>query len=198
VWHNQGVERDGAGQSRQGNSRKRPPKPLSDATLGELALHYVSRFATSRAKLASYLNRKLRERGWEGETLPDVDGLVERIAGLGYVDDTAYALAKAGSLSARGYGQGRVRHALRQAGIAEEDGASARELAVERAADAALRFARRKRIGPFAVSPADPRMREKALAAMIRAGHDLALARAVVSASPGEEITAEQLAASRS
>ena len=29
-----------------------------------MALAYVGRYATTRAKLASYLGRKLRERGW--------------------------------------------------------------------------------------------------------------------------------------
>lgn len=195
MWHNQGVERDGAGQSRGGNSRKRPPKPLGETTLRDLALHYVSRFATTRSKLGDYLRRKVRERGWDGSGEPDIEALVARLAELGYVNDQAFALAKAGSLSSRGYGGGRVRQALHQAGVAAEDGAAARELAAERAAEAALRFARRKRIGPFAVPSSDPRMRERALAAMVRAGHDFTLARAVVNASPGEELTAEQLSA---
>lgn len=193
VWHNQGVEKDGNGENRRTGGRRRPPKALGEASLSELALRYVSRFATTRAKLLSYLQRKLRERGWEGADEPDIDGLVARVADLGYVDDEAYALAKASSLTARGYGQARVRQALRVAGVDEDDGASARSLARERAADAALRFARRKRIGPFAVSPADPKMREKSLAAMVRAGHDFALARAIVSARPGEDLSPERL-----
>ncbi len=192
------MDKDGNGENRRSGGRKRPLRPLGHTSLSELALRYVSRFATTRAKLLSYLQRKLRERGWEGTDEPDIEGLVSRIAELGYVNDEAYALAKAGSLSARGYGQARVRQALRVAGVDEEDGASARNLAREQAADAALRFARRKRIGPFAVSPADPRMREKSLAAMIRAGHDFALARAIVSAEPGETITSEELLEARS
>ena len=193
MWHNQGVARDGAGQSRQGNSRKRLPRPLAPASLDELALHYVSRFSTTRAKLTDYLRRKVRERGWEGEQAPDFERLVGRIAELGYVNDEAFALAKANSLSARGYGQGRVRQALQLAGVWDEDGAAARELAAQQAAEAALRFARRKRLGPFAVSPPDPREREKALAAMVRAGHGFALAKAVLDAAPGQELTAEEL-----
>lgn len=197
MWHNQGVARDGDEASRE-RGRRRAPRPLAEPALSELALHYVSRFATTRAKLATYLRRKVKERGWEGSAPPDIDGLVDRLASLGYVNDEAFALAKAGSLAARGYGAGRVRQALRQAGVADEDGASARELASERAAEAALRFARRKRIGPFAVSSGDRAVREKALAAMIRAGHDLALARMVVDAPAGEELTIEELAAIKS
>ena len=192
MWHNQGVEPTNETRSR-GRTARRAPKPLTETALSELALHYVSRFATTRAKLVTYLRRKLRERGWEGAREPSVDELAERLAGLGYVDDAAFALAKAGSLSSRGYGAGRVRQALRQAGVNEEDGEPARELASERAAEAALRFARRKRIGPFALSAGDPKARDKALAAMIRAGHDFNLAKLVVNAPPGQEMTVEQL-----
>lgn len=191
------MERTNEARSR-GRGARRAPKPLTETALSELAIHYVSRFATTRAKLITYLRRKVRERGWEGERDPAPDELAERLVGLGYVDDAAFALAKAGSLSSRGYGEGRVRQALLQAGVGEEDGEPARELASERAAEAALRYARRKRIGPFASSASDPKVRDKALAAMIRAGHDFAMARAVINAPPGQELTADQLMADRS
>ena len=38
----------------------------------DLALRYVGKYATTRAKLAAYLARKLRERGWDGQREPDV------------------------------------------------------------------------------------------------------------------------------
>jgi regulatory protein len=155
--------------------------------LNELALFYVGRYATTRSKLAAYLRRKIRERGWEGASPPEVDGLVERLARSGLVDDATYALSKSRSLSERGYGAGRVRQALRAAGIADADGEAARELADEAAAEAALRFARRKRIGPFASERPDRKAREKAIAAMIRAGHSLDLARILIESEPGSE-----------
>lgn len=183
MWHNQGV---GRGTESEGRAPgRRSPRPLDEERLRELALHYVGRFATTRAKLATYLNRKLRERGWAGEGTPDLPALVERLAELGYVDDRAFGVAKAGSLTARGYGKRRVRQALAMAGVGEEDATEGTAIAEERAADAALRFAARRRIGPFAPEPHDPVQREKALAAMIRAGHDFALARAIVDATPG-------------
>ena len=62
-------------------------------------------------------------------------------------------------------------------------------LADEEAVSSALRFAERRRLGPFAAAPPrDPRDREKALAAMIRAGHGFALARAIIELAPGAEI----------
>lgn len=178
------------------NPRK-PRPPLEQETLAELALAYVGRFATTRAKLAAYLRRKLRERGWSGERSPDVEGLVERFSANGYIDDSAYALAKSRSLVARGYGEGRVRQSLRAAGIEESDGAAARELAESEAAEAAIRFARRRRIGPYASARPDRNGREKAIAAMIRAGHSFELARAIVDLEPGAEPQSDEILAGR-
>jgi len=175
------------------NGRKARP-PLDQDALERLALRYVGRFATTRAKLRTYLGRKLRERGWNGNREADVEGIVERFAGLGYVDDAAFALSKSRSLSARGYGAGRVGLALRAAGVGDADGAAARDLAAEQAVDAALRFARKRRIGPFAAEKiADPRQRERALSAMIRAGHAFALAKSILDLAPGTALNPDDL-----
>jgi regulatory protein len=176
-----------------GSGTKRPRPPLSARTLDELALVYVGRFATTRAKLRMYLARKLRERGWDGAAEPDIAAIADRCAAQGYVDDAAYALAKSRSLTGRGYGTRRVDQSLRAAGVADEDAAPARQLAGNAAVDAALRFAERRRIGPFAAVVADPKARDKALGAMVRAGHDFALARAVVNHAPGAAIDREAL-----
>jgi len=184
VWHKLGVMTRPAG--------RKPRPPLDRERLNELALFYVGRYATTRAKLAAYLRRKVKERGFEGGD-PGIEGLVERFASAGLVDDSAYALAKARSLSERGYGGARVRQALRIAGVEEEDGEGARELAAERAVDSALRFARRRRLGPFADGNFDRKERERALAAMVRAGHAFELARAVVDCAPGSAPDVEEL-----
>ena len=175
------------------NPRK-PRPPLDEAKLNELALSYVGRFATSRSKLLVYLKRKLRERGWADGREPPLDELADRLVRLGYVDDRAYALSKARALTGRGYGERRVRQALSQAGIGEEEAIDARELAEAEAIDSALRFARRRSFGPFATERADPRRRERELAAMIRAGHGFGLARAIIDLIPGEIPDFETLA----
>lgn len=168
---------------------KRPPKPLDSVRLRDLALAYVARFATSGGKLEAYLKRKLRERGWEGEGEPDIPALVARYVELGYVDDAAYARAKSSDLLRRGYGPRRVSQALGQAGIAEElrEEVSASQ---HEARAAALQLARKRRFGPFAADPADRALREKQLAAMIRAGHGFDVARAVLDAASEDEAEA--------
>lgn len=176
------------------NSTRKPPVPLDSAALRELALTYVGRFATSRARLARYLERKLRERGWGGEDGaeggpgggPEVEALVARFAELGYVDDAGYARMKGASMERRGLGARRIAESLRADGVAEADRAGVEAAARRGRRAAADILARRKRIGPYAVEAADPKRRERQIAAFLRAGHDLDTARLWVGAAPGE------------
>jgi regulatory protein len=156
--------------------------PLDGARLQELALAYVARYATSRAKLETYLGRKLRERGWEGPGEPPVESISERFCEAGYVDDAAFARARTGSLLRRGYGVRRVGQALAAAGIGEDLREELRPGEAEQR-EAALALARRRRFGPFGSAPLDQALRQKQLAAMTRAGHSFDLARALVDAT---------------
>jgi regulatory protein len=99
------------------NRSQTPRPPLDEEGLERLALHYAGRYATTRAKLRAYLRRKVTERGWEGSSPAPVERLAERLAGLGYVDDKAFASARAASLLRRGYGERRIGEALRAAGV---------------------------------------------------------------------------------
>ena len=170
--------------ARRASDRNRPP--IDAAGLQRLALDYVARYATSRAKVRTYLERKLGERDWAEEGAPPLDAIIARLADLGFVDDRVFAAARASSLGRRGYGAHRVGAALRAAGIDPEDAAPALEDAAEDAWGAAEAFAKRRRIGPFSSCAADPEQRRKALAAMLRAGHPLLLARAFTRAEPGQ------------
>ena len=178
---------------RPSNRTRRAPPPLNAEQLRELALRYVGKYATTRAKLRTYLARKLRERGWDGGAAPDLDQLADRFAELGLIDDAAYALAKSRSLSARGYGKRRLSDQLRHAGIDEVDREEATAHADEEAVEAAVRLARRRHIGPFASEVPDPRQREKWIAAMVRAGHGFGLARAISIMDPGQNFDLDQL-----
>lgn len=170
--------------------QSRGPQPLTPTRLEELALAYVARFATTQAKLRGYLQRKVRERGWIGDdesgclgsekASPSIEELVGRFAEKGYVDDASWARMKTGSLLRRGYGARRVGQALSQAGVDETMRAEARPDAFEQRR-AAVVLARRRKFGPFAMRMIDdPKSRDKQLAAMLRAGHPLDIARRIV------------------
>ena len=170
---------------------RRPPPPLDAQSLERLAVRYVERFATSRGKLADYLKRKMRERGWDGPPA-DIVSLAERMASLGYIDDRLFAETKLRSLTRRGYGARRVKLALDVAGIEAEDQAHLAPTIEDNAFGAALTFARRKRFGPFGDEAVDRGVRQKQIAAMIRAGHSFDLARRIVDTRPGEAIESDE------
>lgn len=166
-------------------SRSKPP--LVAADLDRLALRYVERFATTRARLAAYLTRKLRERGWEGDGAPDPLAVAERMAARGYVDDRSFAEARVHSMGRRGLGGRRVAMALRQDGIDAEDSADLTETIEADAYRSAIIFARRRRFGPFAATPADRDLHKKQVAAFLRAGHPAEIVHRILQMAPGEE-----------
>ncbi|MCP3731197.1 RecX family transcriptional regulator [Sphingomonas sp. MG17] len=165
----------------------RPIPPLDAASLDRLALRYVERFATTRGKLAAYLHRKIRERGWDGPPA-DPTALAERFAKLGYVNDRLFAESKASAMARRGLGARRVNEALRHAGIDGDDAEAIAPQVAARRGETAVAFARRKRIGPFALAPADRAAQAKSVAAMVRAGHSPDLAWKIVRMQPGENV----------
>lgn len=167
---------------------KATPPALDPSSLERLALRYVERYATTRGRLAEYLRRKLRERGWSGEDPPDPEGLSQRMAELGYVNDRLYAESKAGAMARRGLGGRRVGEALRHFGVVGEDAEHIAPIIEADAVPSALAFARRKRIGPFAAGQAERPLQQKQLGAMLRAGHALDLSRTIVRMAPGEDV----------
>ncbi|HWU04592.1 MAG TPA: RecX family transcriptional regulator [Novosphingobium sp.] len=184
-----------AGSGRRG----RVLRPISPARLDEMALAYVARFATSAGKLEAYLARKLRERGFDGDGEPAqaIAAILARFVAAGYVDDAGYARMRAGSLLRRGMGARRIAQDLNMAGIGEDVRAQA--MPGEAAARAAaLQLARKRGFGPFArlrgdgasdAAPdasADFARREKQVAAMLRAGHRLDMARAIIESPDAE------------
>jgi regulatory protein len=167
--------------NRCSNRHEKIRKPLDAGGLDRLALHYVGRYATTQAKLAAYLRRKVSERGWAGNVPPEFDAIVGRCAELGYVDDRAFAESRSASLGRRGYGERRINAELKNAGIAPEILIKVRpdDDAALAAADA---YARRKRIGSYGPPIKDPKLRNRQFAAMIRAGHSYDLAKQIVNA----------------
>jgi regulatory protein len=166
-------------------SSARVPKPFDSHALNALALNYLGKYATTRHKLRIYLVRKLNERGWKDEGEPPVDAIIERCAELGYIDDAGFAAARGAALTRRGFGAQRIAADLRAIGIDAETAAEPLENARENAFDAAIAFARRKRIGPFGDGSTNPDQRRRNMAALLRAGHAPALARRIAYADPG-------------
>lgn len=181
-------------------SERPAPRPLDAARLEELALAYVGRFATSEARLARYLGRKLFERGWEGEGAPGdaVAAAVAKCARLGFVNDSAFAAQRGGALGRRGLGERRLRAQLGADGIKADIAAPVLDAARDARLATALAFARRRRLGPFGTGmPSDPKGRDKIFGAFLRAGHDSATVRRILAIAPGDDAALAELDAER-
>lgn len=172
------------------------------ARLKDLALHYVARYATTRHKLATYLRRKVREKGWEGtgesadETVAEagqeraeaaISEILALVDRLGAVNDGLFAEGRTRALGRRGMGANRIRQALSGAGI--DRGTADEALSELDALEAAVTYLRRRRWGPFGEgAPHDPDARRKAFAAMMRAGHAPDLSGKLLRLSSEEEL----------
>jgi regulatory protein len=184
--------------------QKKPPRPVSQAWLQRAALQYLESYASSsenlRRVLRGKVERRCRARGEEaGEFLPLVDEVVTQALAGGYVDDTRYAQAKVATLRRRGGSRRAIAAKLQIKGLDREAIAAALEEIDGRAAaqddapggdpdadagedaerNAAMAYARRRRLGPFRPSEREER-RDRDIAAMMRAGFGYEVARGVV------------------
>ena len=167
---------------------KNSGKAIDAKGLEALALRYVSRYATTRYKLASYLHRKLREKGGEDDLMMAIDNIVEKYAEKGYIDDALFAQDRAHALLRKGYGERRIILALKQAGIDENDQEEALRISEKGRREAAKKFAQKRHIGPYANEQYDRAKCQKLLQAFLRAGHDYDIATRYVFAKPGETV----------
>ena len=116
----------------------------------------------------------------------------------GLLDDQRYADQRAGSLHRRGKGLRVIAHDLKARGLGEE--VIARALETLRDGDydpdflAAVRYARKKRFGPFAVGQEEEseqhhhKARHRALAAFARQGFSLSLAQSILDRTDPDEL----------
>lgn len=159
---------------------KKPPKKISAQYLHNAGLAYLQRFPAGTAHFRRVMGRKIdRSCNYHKEQSKEtcialLDDAVATFARMGLLDDDAYlrgmvtsyrrrGLSKqaiAAKLQQKGMGQSAILDTLRE--FDEQGGAPDPELA------AALRLARRKKIGPFARrEQADT---SKSLAALARGG----------------------------
>ncbi len=172
-------------------ARKLPRRMTADR-LENIALHYLSRYASSSGNLRRVLMRRVqRAAAAHGDDPADgarlVDALIERFQRSALIDDRAYATQKAASLQRRGASRFGIRGKLRQKGVEtdlidnamttlDEGGTAAGELA------AACALIRRRRLGPYRTTAQRVAMRQKDLATLARAGFSLDVARRALTA----------------
>ena len=208
------------GGSRPGAARK--ARPLTETRIRNIAEAYVGDRECSRQMLRDVLVRRLDRflRGGATEdatsersrVLPLIEAEIDRLVGAGLIDDARFAEMKARSGLSAGRGARRILTDLRQKGITDslaEDALreASREVTgtlgrddvdddeVCRSAEweAAETFARKKRFGPWRLSPMPECPREAAktwrreASSMARRGFSLDLIRQVLDREPEED-----------
>jgi regulatory protein len=160
---------------------------IGPATIEGWALGYLGRYASSAENLRRVLLRRLRRRlpatsDALREATATVDAVVERCRQSGFLDDDAYAAARARSWHRRGVPARQIRARLLAKGVAPAVAAAAVADLRTEAADldlaAACAFARRRRLGPYRRGAAEP---QRELATFARAGFGRRVAQAVLA-----------------
>ncbi len=205
AWHTRAMDED--------RPARPPRKPIpagpapTEARLREAALAHLARFAATEAGLRRVLQRRVDRwaRRAEAESLDAAAAgparalaatVARHMAATGVVDDAAFAEARARRLARGGRSRRAIAAHLAAKGVGREAAAAALPEAAasgrrEVELDAALVHCRRRRTGPFASAaaagePMPPEARQKALAALARAGFGRDVAEAALDMPPDE------------
>ena len=170
-----------------------PRKPANIRMMNK-AVAYLGRYASSRHKLGQILqrfaNRKLTD--YEADDIAAaIQQTIDQCSQLGYLDDRKFAVTVARSQRRLGRSQAVIRRRLRQHALSDDIIAHALAEADENSANgdlqAAIRFAQRRRLGPFAQRHSAHRQRldahqwkQRDLGAMARAGFSMATSRQIL------------------
>ncbi|MEQ8666861.1 MAG: regulatory protein RecX [Rhodospirillales bacterium] len=183
--------------SRRGPKKRRRPRKASAAYLERVALWYLERYAATSASLRRVLDRRVeksvREHGTdrsEGRDL--VQDIIGRFERSGLLDDRRFAESRARSLHERGISVRMIRSRLMAKGIAPDIIDDALQSLGDDIGDlnmaAAVRYARRRRLGVYRNPESRAERREKDLAAMARAGFGYDTARRIVDAEDTDDV----------
>ncbi|WP_193173288.1 regulatory protein RecX [Nisaea nitritireducens] len=178
---------------------KKPPKPITESYLRNVALWYMERYASSAANLKAVLMRRVRlSSAYHGsdpaEGAEMVDAVVQRYTEAGILNDRLFAETRVRSLVSRGTSTKMIRRKLMEKGVSSDDidAALAEVLDQENGELAsAARYARRRRIGAYRLAEKREENRDRDMAALARQGFGFGIAAKVVDAEDPEALEAE-------
>tara|TARA_B100000989_G_scaffold288076_1_gene258417 strand:- start:46 stop:609 length:564 start_codon:yes stop_codon:yes gene_type:complete len=142
------------------------------------AVHYLGRYASTEKKLTQVLTKFVKKKWPEvpiDEAGHKIQETVKWCREYGFVNDAGYAIIKVKSGRSKGYSAKQIKQRLTLAGISSQKVLAAFS-EVEDTSDiefqAALTMARKKRIGPYALSPViGHEERTRQMSRLARAGY---------------------------
>ena len=170
---------------------RKVPRKMTQARLENIAIYYLQRYASSAENLRRVLLRRadkaLRVHGGDREEVKQwIEDIVKRMIRSDVLNDARYALGRATALrrTAKIHAQ-LASKGVNRAIIEEVLGETAvTDTGEDAALEAALAYARRRRLGPFSEKPGTQdevrAQNKKHLAALARAGFTYDVARRVM------------------
>lgn len=173
---------------------KPPPAAPTKSSLHDAALRHLARYATTASGLLRVLNRRIDR--WARATAAEPEAALalrdlakQEIASLlqaGLLDDAAFANMRSKSLTRAGKSRRGIAAHLAVRGVPSAVARDALPDDPDAEFAAALALARKRRIGPFAVTEPDPARRLRDLAAFARAGFSQDTAQRALRMDPNE------------
>lgn len=175
---------------------KKPPKPITESYLRNVALWYMERYASSAANLKAVLMRRVRlSSAYHGsdpaEGAAMVDAVVQRYTEAGILNDRLFAETRVRSLVSRGTSTKMIRRKLMEKGVSSDDIDAALDEVLDQENGelaSAARYARRRRIGPYRLPEKREDNRDRDMAALARQGFGFGIAAKVVDAESPEAL----------
>ena len=172
---------------------KKMPRKITKKRLENIALYYLQRYESSVENLRGVLKKRVLKykmavpdfnsaeaHGW-------IEEILQKLQDLHYLDDARYAEMKIDSYIAAGKPARYIQIKLKEKGISREIVDS---LLLEKSfspLEMALKFAKKKSIGPFAKSEEQRKEnRQKDLGKLVRAGFDYDIALKVLEMDESE------------
>ncbi|PZO01650.1 MAG: RecX family transcriptional regulator [Hyphomicrobiales bacterium] len=182
----------GGGRPQTVRPERRAPRRITADYLQRAAMYYLERYAAPAAQLRRVLARKVkiscRHHGLEAASFDAMlDEVVARCVSSGLVDDVRFAQARAATLQRKGRSARAIAASLSAKGVPRDLAAQASDVSNEDEMAAALKTARRKRLGPWSRGDRTA-TRQKDLAAMARAGFSMTITRVVIDGAGDEEV----------
>ena len=180
--------------------RKGGPRKATARHLRNAALAHLNRYPTSAGHLRRLLLARVARSARLHDTDPEagsavVEALITEFSASGWLDDRAYAAGRAETLFRRGASARAIEAELAGKQIAPDLIRQALARLGEVAADpelcAALRFARKRRLGPYRPADDCAARRGRDLAALARKGFDLELSRRIIDAADVTDLERE-------
>lgn len=173
--------------------KDRPLRVITPEYLEKAALYYLQRYASSVDNLRQLLLRRLKRSKVDRDPkfIAMAEETIEKIKQKGLLDDQNFAWHRIKSLNQAGKSMRRIKANLQQKGVSEDDLQAALEKLLADYPDmewqAAAKFARRKKIGPFRPPGAADINPRRELQQLAQAGFSYTLAKKLIDYSEDDD-----------